>query len=101
MRSVLCRIGDVCLFLSGLFPSAIEAEYRYPLSGDLRPRARACTVASRDDYEAHGRAFYRLAAEHEMAQWRPRDPVGALHPGREGASRRGRPVSRVDQALAV
>jgi hypothetical protein len=25
-------------------------------------------VVSREDYEAHGRAFYRLAAEHEMAR---------------------------------
>jgi hypothetical protein len=62
------RIGDVCLFLSGVFPSAIEARYRYPLSGEIRPRVRSKTVVSREDYEAHGRAFYRLAAEHQAAQ---------------------------------
>lgn len=62
------RIGDVCLFLSGMFPGAIETRYRYPLSGQVRPRARARTVANLEDYEAHGRAFYRLASEHEMAQ---------------------------------
>lgn len=64
------RIGDVCLFLSGVFPSAIEARYRYPMSGEIRPRARARTVVSREDYEAHGQAFYRLASEHERAQVR-------------------------------
>ncbi|MFW6136156.1 MAG: hypothetical protein ACOC7N_04980 [Chloroflexota bacterium] len=62
------RIGDVCLFLSGVFPGAIEARYRYPMSGEVRPRARARTVVSREDYEAHGQAFYRLASEHERAQ---------------------------------
>lgn len=62
------RIGDVCLFLSGVFPSAIESKYRYPLSGEIRPQARSRTVVSREDYEAHGQAFYRLAAEHEAAQ---------------------------------
>lgn len=61
------RIGDVCLFLTGLFPKAIESQYRYPVSGDIRPRARSRTVASREEYEAHGRAFYRLVAEHEAA----------------------------------
>jgi hypothetical protein len=69
------RIGDVCLFLSGLFPSAIESKYRYPVSGQVRPRARSRTVASREDYEAHGRAFYRLAAEHEMAEAQGLDTV--------------------------
>jgi hypothetical protein len=61
------RIGDVCLFLSGLFPKAIDTQYRYPVSGQVRPRARARTCVSLEDYEAHGKAFYRLASEHEMA----------------------------------
>jgi hypothetical protein len=69
------RIGDVCLFLSGLFPRAIETAYRYPLSGELRRRARARTVVSLEDYEAHGRAFYRLAAEHQMAEVQELDDV--------------------------
>jgi len=62
------RIADVCLFLTGLFPEYIEAQYRYPQSRQLRPGARGRICATRDDYEAHGRAFYRLAAEHEMAR---------------------------------
>lgn len=69
------RIGDVCLFLSGVFPRAIESKYRYPMSGEIRPRARSRTVVSREDYEAHGRAFYRLAAEHEAAQVEGLDEV--------------------------
>jgi hypothetical protein len=69
------RIGDVCLFLSGLFPGAIETKYRYPVSGQVRPRARARAVASREDYEAHGRAFYRLASEHRMAEVQGLDEV--------------------------
>jgi hypothetical protein len=62
------RIGDVCLFLSGVFPRAIEMKSRYPMSGEMRPRAREKTVVSREDYEAHGQAFYRLASEHRRAQ---------------------------------
>lgn len=69
------RIGDVCLFLSGLFPSAIETQYRYPVSGQVRPRARARSCASLEDYEAHGKAFYRLASEHEMAEVQELDAV--------------------------
>lgn len=62
------HIADVCLFLSGLFPGYIEARYRYPLSGKLRPQMRARICTDLEDYETHGRAFYRLAAEHEMAE---------------------------------
>lgn len=62
------RIGDVCLFLAGMFPEYIHAQYRYPLSSQLRPRAKSRLCTSLEDYEAHGQAFYRLAAEHEMAK---------------------------------
>jgi hypothetical protein len=58
-----------------VFPRAIESKYRYPMSGEIRPRARSRTVVSREDYEAHGRAFYRLAAEHEAAQVEGLDEV--------------------------
>ena len=61
------RIADVCLFLSGMFPEHIESQYRYPLTRQVRPRARGQVVRSRGDFESHGRAFYRLAAEHERA----------------------------------
>jgi hypothetical protein len=62
------RIGDVCLFMSGMFPEYIEAQYRYPLSQQIRPRMRGRLLTRLEDYEAHGRAFYRLAAEHEQAR---------------------------------
>jgi hypothetical protein len=69
------RIGDVCLFLTSFFPEYIEAQCRYPSSRQLRPRARGRVCASRDDYEAMGRMFYRLAAEHEMARMEGLDGV--------------------------
>jgi hypothetical protein len=62
------RIADVCLFLSGVFPDYIEAQYRYPLSRQIRPAAKGQYLRSREDYERHGQAFYRLAAEHEQAR---------------------------------
>lgn len=61
------RIGDVCLFLTGMFPEHIDDQYRYPLTGQIRPRMRGRLLQRREDYERHGRAFYRLAAEHEQA----------------------------------
>lgn len=61
------RIGDVCLFLSGMFPEYIESQHRYPFSGQVRAVARGRLVVTREDYERHGAAFYRMAAEHEAA----------------------------------
>lgn len=72
------RIGDVCLFLTGVFPEHLDAEHRYPMSGQLRPRSRGRVVRSREDYETHGRAFYRLAAEHERAKTEGLDHVLVL-----------------------
>ena len=62
------RIGDVCLFLTGMFPEHIEAQYRYAASGGVRPQTKARILNRLEDYESHGRAFYELAAEHEMAR---------------------------------
>ncbi len=54
------RIADVCLFLTGMFPDFVNS---------TRPAgARASRYRSREDYEEHGQAFYRLAAEHGRAQ---------------------------------
>jgi hypothetical protein len=61
------RIADACLFLAGMYPEHIEAQYRYPLSQQVRPHMRGRVVQRLEDYEAHGRAFYQLAAEHEQA----------------------------------
>lgn len=62
------RIGDSCLFLTGLFPEYIESRRRYAYTKQVRPRARASLCSSREEYEAHGRAFYQLASEHEDAK---------------------------------
>jgi hypothetical protein len=69
------RIGDACLFLCGVFPDHIDAQFRYPLSHQVRPRSRSHIIQSREDYEAQGRAFYRLAAEHERARIEGLDEV--------------------------
>lgn len=66
--SIYRRIGDACLFMSSMFPEHIENQYRYASSRQIRPGSRGRIVASLEEYEAHGRAFYRLAAEHEAAQ---------------------------------
>lgn len=60
------RIGDVCLFLAGMFPEYIEARERYPLSGLPRP-ARGSLQRGIEDYEREGRTFYDLAAGHRAA----------------------------------
>ncbi len=62
------RIGDVCLFLTGMFPEYINSQHRYPLSGALRPRMRGRLCQKVEDYEAYGQAFYHMAAEHELAR---------------------------------
>jgi hypothetical protein len=62
------RIADVCLFLAGMFPDYVEAQHRYPLSRQPRPRMKGRLCRSLEDYEAYGQAFYRLAAEHERAR---------------------------------
>jgi hypothetical protein len=69
------RIADVCLFLTGMFPQYIHAQYRYPLSRQLRPQVRSRMCRNVEDYEAYGRAFYRLAAEHERARVEGLDDV--------------------------
>jgi hypothetical protein len=62
------RIGDVCLFLTGVFPEYINGQYRYPMSGRVRPRMRGQVFQKIEDYESYGRAFYQMAAEHELAR---------------------------------
>lgn len=69
------RIGDVCLFLTGMFPEYINDRYRYPVSGQLRPRMRGRLVRKVEDYEAYGQAFYQTAAEHEVARREGLDDV--------------------------
>lgn len=62
------RIGDICLFILGLFPDYAERDYRYPFSGQVRPQIPGRIRFSPEEYEKRGREFYRLAAEHELAK---------------------------------
>lgn len=62
------RIGDICLFILGIFPDYAERDYRYPFSGEVRPQIRGRVRISPGDYEKEGRKFYRLAAEHQSAK---------------------------------
>jgi hypothetical protein len=69
------RIGDACLFLSGIFPEYVGASQSYPQSGKPRPRLRISLLHSLEDYEAYGRTFYGLAARHQQAQLQGLGPV--------------------------
>lgn len=70
------RIGDACLFLTGIFPEYIGARQSYPQSKQPRPRLKGSLVHSLEDYEAYGRTFYNLAANHGQA--RPQGLVQVL-----------------------
>jgi hypothetical protein len=69
------RIGDACLFLAGLFPEHIETLQHYPQSGQPRPRLNSSLLHSLEDFEAYGRTFYHLAAEHPAAHQQALDEV--------------------------
>ncbi len=74
------RIADICLFMLGVFPEYTLRNYRYPLSGKLRPAVGRRPRISPEEYEKEGRRFYRLAAEHSSARELKLDDVfWALH----------------------
>ncbi len=61
------RIADVCLFISGLFPSyGSSSAGRLP--GNRGPTMTRRARRTSEDYEAEGRRFYRLAERHHAAQ---------------------------------
>ncbi len=62
------RMGDICLFLVGVFPEHVESTYRYPLTVEGRPRIAGRKRRSSEDYEQEGRRFYKLAAEDKGAK---------------------------------
>jgi hypothetical protein len=62
------RIGDICLFVLGVFPEYVKLTHRYPFSGELRPQMASWMTRSHEDYEEEGRRFYQLAAEHPVAK---------------------------------
>ncbi len=62
------RIADICLFILGIFPDYAERDYRYPLSGQLRPHLHGKLRISPEEYEREGKKFYLLAAQHPAAR---------------------------------
>jgi hypothetical protein len=62
------RIADICLFMLGIFPDAVEEKFRYPHSGKIRPKAVGEMRVSPEEYAKEGRKFYKLAAEHYSAE---------------------------------
>lgn len=69
------RIGDVCLFLTGIFPEWVLSRERYPASGQPRPRLPWQRVRTMEDYREEGSTFYEMAAQHETAQLMSLDKV--------------------------
>lgn len=62
------RIADIYLFTLGVFPEYVQLTFRYPYTGKSRPPFIGTAKRSMEEYEEEGRKFYRLAAEHPMAQ---------------------------------
>jgi len=82
------RIADICLFMLGLFPDYAERNYRYPLSGEVRPAIQRLLRISPEDYEKEGRRFYKLAGEHEAARQLEMEEVFlALHANFQNAKK--------------
>lgn len=65
--SLYKRIGDICLFILGVFPVYAERNYRYAVSGQIRSGVSGRRRISPQDYEREGQRFYRMAAEHRTA----------------------------------
>jgi hypothetical protein len=62
------RIGDVCLFISGMFPEYVHLDCCYPSLGEPRPKTAGRLGRGMEEYEEEGRRFYKLAAEHRTAR---------------------------------
>lgn len=62
------RIGDVCLFIAGIFPEYAKFWQRYPASGEPRPKFPGQIWRSMEEYEKEGKKFYESAAEHFAAR---------------------------------
>ena len=62
------RIGDVCLFVSGVFPGHANHDLRY--GGSEQPRSLTSPRLRRgpEDYEREGQRYYGLAEAHPAAR---------------------------------
>ncbi len=61
------RIGDVCLFILGIFPEYAPPSYPHPSQREIRLGIRT-QQKSEQEYEEEGKKFYKLAAEHDSAR---------------------------------
>jgi hypothetical protein len=61
------RIADVSLFIMGVFPEYVMFDYRYPYSGELRPKIVGRIRRSAEEYEETATKYYKLAASEEKA----------------------------------
>lgn len=61
------RIGDVCLFVSGVFPGHAR-DARYAGAGQSRPVAPIRLRRGLEDYEREGQRYYGLAEAHPAAR---------------------------------
>ncbi len=59
------RAADLCLFMLGMFPEHANPDSRYSFSD--KPWLSLRSRRSAEDYEPEGKRFYKLAAEHKVA----------------------------------
>ena len=61
------RIGDICLFVAGVFPEHVLAGYSGGAALHAGPSRRGRRRRSLEEYEAEAERFYSLAASHPEA----------------------------------
>ncbi|HHY46969.1 MAG TPA: hypothetical protein GX506_06670 [Firmicutes bacterium] len=65
--SLYKRAGDICLFLTGVYPDYIFSQVAEE-SSSHRTQGESRKVRDMADYEREGQMFYRQAASHKMAK---------------------------------
>ncbi len=60
------RIGDICLFISGVFPEYISEDYKHLFKTHLK--VEIISQLSREGYIRHGEYYYKKAAQLRAAQ---------------------------------
>jgi len=74
------RIGDLCLFILGMFPEYAASDFSYSLNDEAKSTSLRRLRRSAEDYEVEGRRFYKLAGEHKNARMLElAEVLGQLH----------------------
>ncbi|MBI2917983.1 MAG: hypothetical protein HYY01_08305 [Chloroflexi bacterium] len=60
------RIGDICLFITGIFPEHVSVQHPVQLSA--RPAVAGRRPRALEEYEEYARRFYHLAAQHVSSE---------------------------------